>query len=75
MVLTSPAPPGPVTLLPEALGSELGAVLREVELMFECDCSNVLVVVVKWSTHHPRTVCTVDMEEKVRDLHTLTYNS
>ena len=54
-----------MTLTPEALGSGLSAVIGNVELWFDCDCSNVLVVAIKWSHYHPATTtCTVDIEKE-----------
>ena len=62
------APPNPVKLLPDNFGSMLSAVLRDVELIFECVCSNVLEVIVKWNVYHPTsTTCTVDMIDKAND--------
>ena len=59
------APPATVTLIDE-LGPELGTVLQAVELSFDCDFSNVLLVNIKWSVYSSScTSCTVDMTPDV----------
>ena len=67
LIILHTAPPDTVTLTDE-LGPELGTVLQAVELSFDCDFSNVLVVNIKWSLHPSScTSCTVDMTPGVSD--------
>ena len=56
-------------LQPEELDPALGQLVEDVSLRFDCDLSNVLVVVIHWRVRASQSAscisCTVDMSDQV----------
>ena len=65
----SPAPLGPVRVQSEELDPAVGQLVEDVCLTFDCDLSNVLVVVIHWRVRASQLTsaisCTVDMLDQV----------